>query len=224
VQLHLPAVEEVLEEHGERAAPPRRVVADAVGVEEAQDGALQAALLDHPQREVLVEVLRRRVGPAPRRRRAEHDRVVLRERRLRLPVDVRGGGEHDVRPRLEPEREGGVRAVDVDLERLERPAVAGDLHRREVGDRVAVAERVLEQGRVAAVELVEGEARVPEHPLEVAEVAHREVVDADDLHAFGEQPLGEICSDEAGCSRYADPSREGHAALLCSGAWGVEAP
>ena len=58
-----------------------------------------------------------------------------------------------------------------------------------------------------------------EHPAEVAQAAHREVVDADDLDALGEQALDEVRSDEAGGSGDADASREVHAALLCRGAW-----
>ena len=136
VDLHVLAVEQVLEEDRQRAAPPRRVVADAVGVEEPQDRDLQALLLGHPQRQVLVVVLRRGVRPAAGRRRAEHDRVVLVERRLGLAVDVRRRGQHHVGADLAAELERDVRAVDVDGQRLQRPAVARDLERRHVGDRV----------------------------------------------------------------------------------------
>ena len=72
--------------------------------------------------------------------RAEHDRVVLGERRRRRcrrrPTSRRG---RRGAPSLEAELERDVRAVDVDVQRLQRAAVAGDLQRGQVRDRVAVA-------------------------------------------------------------------------------------
>ncbi len=210
VQLHLAPVEQVLEEDRQRAAPPRRVVARAVGVEEAQDRDLQPVLLGHPQREVLVVVLGRGVGPAADRRRAEHDRVVLGERRRRLAVDVRRGGEHHVRAGLAAQIERDVRAVDVHVQGLERPAEAGDLQRGEVGDRVAAAHRLAHPRGVAAVELLEREVRVLEQAVEVAQRPHREVVDADHGAALVQQALDEVGADEAGGAGHADRLGQGH--------------
>ena len=162
VDLHLLAVEEVLEEDGQRAAPPARVVAGAVGVEQAQDRDLQAALLVHAQGQVLVEVLRRGVGPAAARGRAEDDLAVLAERRLGVAVDVRGRGEDDRHVELERDVERGLRAVDVDVHRVQRAAEARDLARGEVHDAADVREVTREAGAVAAVVLEQLEAGAPE--------------------------------------------------------------
>ena len=55
-----------------------------------------------------------------------------------------------------------------------------------------------------AVHHFEPEARVIEAALQVHEGTLREVIDADDLDALGEQPIAEVRSDEAGRSGDSD--------------------
>ena len=181
-----------------RAAPPARVVAGAVGAEEPQDRDLQAALLGQRERDVLVVELRDGVRPAAGGRRPEHERVVLRERRLAVAVDVRGRRDHQVGVERQRGAADGVGAGDVRLERHQRAAVARDLLRGQVHDRVAAVERRAQLAAVRAVELLETELRMLEARVEVRQRPVRQVVDADDLAALREQPVAEMRPDEAG--------------------------
>ena len=93
---------------------------------------------------------------------------------------------------------------DVHLERRERAPEARDLLRREVDDRVAAGERAAQLPLARAVEHLELEARVVEERRDVGDGPVREVVDADDLEALGEQPLADVRPDEARRTGYAD--------------------
>src|SRR4051812_16800171 len=216
VDLHLLAVEEVLEEDGERAAPPARVVAGAVGVEQAQDRDLQAALLVHAQGQVLVEVLRRGVAPTAAGRRTEDDLAVLAEGCRGVAVDVGGRGEDDRHVELERDVERGLRAVDVDVHGVQGPAEARDLAGGEVHDAADVLEVTRQARAVTAVVLQQLEAGTPEDAAKVLRTAHREVVDPDDLAPLVEQALDQVRADEAGGTRHTHGGGKVHAALLCS--------
>ena len=152
VELHDPAVEQRLHERRDRPAPPGRVVARAVDVEEPQDRDAQPLLLGERERDVLVVELRDRVGPAARGRRAEHHGSSSANGGVALPYTSEV--EVMITRHVERQRDvaGGVRPLDVGLERPQRAAVARDLLRREVHDRVAAGEGAAQVALVAAVE------------------------------------------------------------------------
>ena len=84
---------------------------------------------------------------------------------------------------------GRVDALDVRLERLERPAVARDLLRREVDDRVA-ALRTPSAARAGSCSRRPRDRTAgscSDAPRDCSRVAAREVVDADDLDPFRQQ-------------------------------------
>ena len=91
-----------------------------------------------------------------------------------------------------------VDAGDVRLERHQRAAVARDLLRGEMDDRVAAVERRAQVAPARAVDLLEREdLRWSRRCSRLASDAAREVVDADDLDALGEQTVAEVRADEA---------------------------
>ena len=165
------AVEERLEERRLRTAPPARVVARAIRAEEAQDRDLQAAFLGQRQHEVLVVELRDRVGPAPGGRRPEQQRPVLAEGRLGVPVHVGGGRDDQIGVHRERDLCDHLGAVHVLLQRGERTAVARDLLRRQVHDRVAAVQRCAHLASFRAVDHLEPERRVLDARLQVQQAA-----------------------------------------------------
>ncbi len=204
VDLHHAAVEQDLGERRLGAAPPARVVARAVGAEEAQERDLQAALLCERQADVLVEQLRDRVRPAAGGRRPEHEVVVLRERRGRVAVDVGGGRDDQVRVLRQRSVGGRVDAGHVRLERHQRSAVARDLLRGEMDDRIAAVERRPQFATARAIHLLEREVLVGERELQVRERAARQIVHTNDRHALCEQTVAEMRPDVAGGAGDAD--------------------
>ncbi len=192
------AVEQRFDEGHRRAAPPGQVVARAVDVEEAQDRHLQAALVGERERVVLVVHLRDRIRPALGGRRPDHELAVLAVGRRAVPVHV-GRRRHDhVCVERERDRAGRVHAGHVDLERRQRAAVARDLLRREVHDRVAAFERRPQRSPLRAVEHLEREAAMLEERLQVRHRAVGEVVDSDDLVVLVQQSFAEVRADEPG--------------------------
>jgi predicted DsbA family dithiol-disulfide isomerase len=97
---------------------------------------------------------------------------------------MRAGGQGHVVDR--------VGAGHVGLERLHGSAVARDLLRGEMHDRVAVAEHALQRAPVTAVLLVEAEGVEGERRLDVRQRAVRQVIDTDDLTALGQQTLTQV--------------------------------
>ena len=88
-------------------------------------------------------------------------------------VDVRGRGEHELAAEAAREIECVLGAAVVDLQRVDRLAVARDLECREVDDRGERAIEAGERGGVRDVGLDEAEARIAAEFLEVVEPAHR---------------------------------------------------
>jgi hypothetical protein len=95
-------------------------------------------------------------------------------------------------------------ALAVDLERVERVAVARDLPRRQVHHRVGALEGLLHRLAVEDRAFEQPEARVLQDRLEVGERPVREVVDAGNAVASGDQPLGQVRTDETGHAGHGD--------------------
>jgi hypothetical protein len=96
--------------------------------------------------------------------------------------------------------------VDVGVRVLER--VAHPCLRREVhdDDGTHLSEQLRHGLAVGDVQLAEGEARpavqqLQPRPLQARVVVVVHAVDADDLAAFGQQPLAQVVADEAGGTR-----------------------
>ena len=99
-----------------------------------------------------------------------------------------------------------MHSTDVHLERRERPAEAGNLHGRQVGDRVAAVESRPQPPLARAVEHLECERGVLHERRDVRNRAVGEIVDPDDLMSVREQSLAQIGADESRSPRYTDPS------------------
>ncbi len=189
--------DEPRDHHSVLAALPR-----PDGVEEARNHAVEPALLVVRERQELVERLRLRVCPAPRRRRPVDAAALLCERLRLAPVAVDLGRRRDEHalPELVAVVEDVLRALDVRDERAHR-LLDDQPHadrRGEVIDDVAavhelVHDRRLEHGVDDEVE-VAALAQVCDVPLG----AGGQVVEDEDLPAVGEQELREMRADEAG--------------------------
>ena len=127
----------------------------------------------------------------------------------RVPsVDVGSRGQHELAAEAARELERVLRAAVVDLERVDRLAVARDLECGEVHDRLEWAAERAERGGIGHVGLHESQALVVAELREVVEQAHREVVDADHLVPGSEHAADEIRAKEARTA--GDEVRRGH--------------
>ena len=120
---------------------------------------------------MLVVELRDRVRPAPGSRRPEQQRSVLAEGRLSVPVHVGSGRDDQVGVHRERDLCDRLGAVHVLLQRGERAAVARDLLRRQVHDRVAAVQRCAQLASFRAVDHLEPECRVLDARLQVQQAA-----------------------------------------------------
>jgi hypothetical protein len=98
----------------------------------------------------------------------------------------------------------GQTAFTVDDQRVEGVAVAGDLPRRQVDEGLGPLRDRGEVGGVQYGAAMEVEARMGGEASEILQGTVREVVQARDLVAARDEPLGQVRADEAGDARDGD--------------------
>ena len=204
--LHQLAVEQRLRERRLRAAPPGRVVARAVDVEEAQDRDLQALLLGAAR----ARRARRRAwrprrpsgrvvgGPSTRRRPRRTGGVALP---YTSEVEAMTTGTSSASATSQAACAPSTLACSVS----QGAAVARDLHpRRGARSRRSRRRRARSSRWSRQSALWKRKLGSARKPVDVAGRAVRQVVDADDLAAFVEQALAQVGADEAGGAGHAD--------------------
>ncbi len=185
--------------------PVAAALARADGVEEADDHAVEPALLVVGEREELVHRLRVGVGPAALRRRPVDAAGALVERRLVLvvAVDLRGRGDQDALAEAVALVEHVLGALHVRHERAHR-LLDDQAHadgRGEVVDDVALVDELVHDGTREHRVHGEVEIAVLHQVLDVPARAGGEVVEDEDLLSVGEQQLCEVRADEPGPAR-----------------------
>ena len=180
-------------------------LAGADGVEEADDHAVEPALVVVAEREELVHCLRVGVKPPARRRGTVDPAVGLDELLLLAVVAVDLGRRRDEHTLAEPRAvlQHGLRPLHVGDERVHRllDDEADADRRREMEDDVALVHELVDDRR--SEDRVDDEVVAGALPQvrDVAQVARGEVVERVDLPPVGEQQLGEVRADETGAPR-----------------------